>query len=506
MKILFIYPECENLGIEYLSAALKECSHEVDLIFDPMLFNTYFLNVKSLARLFNFKKFILNDIKRIQPELVCFSVFSDFNGWACALAEEIKKVCNAPIIFGGIHPTSTPETVIQNKFVDFVCVGEGEEALVELANAIETGQSTNGIANIWSKEEGFVHKNPLRPLIKDLDKLTFPDKELFKNEYPFSSNGIYTIMASRGCVNACTYCYNSYLRELYKDKGEYLRRRSSENVLSELRIAKDKWHIKRVSFFDDLFIYDFEWLKHFLYQYKNEINLPYFCHIHPQYITPGVVALLESTGCSSAAMGIQTFNEQIRKNILHRYESNQCIINAIEAFKGSKIFLYTNIIIGLPNQDETVIVDDVHYSNIYKADMASSNWLRYYPNVKLISISKGLGILTTAEEDAISLSMEYQPYSAKGNTYHKCGAKLRTLFSVCQIVPRPVMSFILRYKIYRFFPEFNWRFFITMLILLHRKLFLRKINPFSFMSISEVLRYYVHYLRKYFKNTLTLSK
>jgi hypothetical protein len=129
--------------------------------------------------------------------------------------------------------------------------------------------------------------------------------------------------------------------------------------------------------------------------------------------------------------------------------------------------------------------------------MASSNWLRYYPKVGLVSISKSLGILSDAQVNVISESTGYLPYSAKGNTYHRVGAKLRNLFSLCQVIPYSVMSFIIKHRVYRIFPERNCRFFISVFIFLHRKIFLRKKNPFAFMSLAETLRYYLYFMGKF---------
>lgn len=498
MKTAFVYPETENLGVEYLSVCLKNAGHDVSLVFDPMLFGSYFLRVRRLQDAFDFSSKIVARIKKSEPDLVCFSVFSDYYGWACALAGRIKKETGAKIIFGGIHPTSVPEIVIKQDSVDFVCVGEGEEALVELADALSNGESPKNIRNIWSKNNGLVQVNEPRPLVQDLDSIPFPDKELFKNEYKGFSKEVYTIISGRGCVNACTYCHNSYLKELYQGKGKYLRRRSPENVLEELILACSKWKIERVSFFDDLFIYDLQWLRRFLEIYRREINLPYFCHVHPSFVNPETVSLLEGSGCSSVTMGIQTFNEKIRREKLYRFEENHEVEKAIRLFAKTRIFLFTNIILGLPGQDESVVIEDLRHCARNKADMVATNWLRYYPKVKLIDIAEKNGELGILQKQGIDNNTQYLPYSIAGNTYSKKGAKLRNLFSLCQIVPKKVLDFIIKHKIYKVLPEANLRFFITVFVFLHRKIFLHKKNPFTFIGLMGMIKFYVYYIRQFY--------
>lgn len=498
MKITFVYPETENLGVEYLSICLKKAGHDVSLVFDPMLFGSYFLRIKHLQNAFDFSSKIVAKIKKLEPDLICFSVFSDYYGWASALADRIKKETGAKIIFGGIHPTSVPEIVIKQDSVDFVCAGEGEDALVELADALNNGKSPKNIRNIWSKNNGMVHANELRPLVQDLDSIPFPDKELFKNEYEGFCKEVYTVISGRGCVNACTYCHNSYLKDLYQGKGKYLRRRSPENVLEELILARKRWRIERVSFFDDLFIYDLQWLRRFLEIYHKEIGLPYFCHVHPSFVNPETVSLLEESGCSSVTMGIQTFNERIRREKLYRFEKNHEIEKAIRLFAKTRIFLFTNIILGLPGQDDSVIIDDLRCSARNKADMVATNWLRYYPKVKLIDIAEKSGELGMLQKQSIDINTQYLPYSIAGNTYNKKGAKLRNLFSFCQVIPKKSMDFIIKHKIYMVFPEVNLRFCITVFVFFHRKIFLRKKNPFTFIGLMGMIRFYAYYIKQFY--------
>ena len=115
----------------------------------------------------------------MHTDLIGFSVISDTYGWACQIAGELIKRIDIPVIFGGIHPTSVPDIVIKEDFVDYVCAGEGEEAMVELCDALQQGKDTTSIRNVWTKRNGRIIKNPLRPLISDLDSLPFPDKELY---------------------------------------------------------------------------------------------------------------------------------------------------------------------------------------------------------------------------------------------------------------------------------------------------------------------------------------
>src|SRR3989338_11210607 len=213
MKIAFVNDSCERLGVEYISAVLKAGGHQTKLFVDPQLFDDENISIKPLARLFDYKKRLIRELKAYNPGIIGISVVTDFYQWACTIARMIKEeLPDTPIIFGGIHPTSVTERVIKNDFVDMVCVGEGEYPMLELANSIEKGKIDHSIPNLWFKKDGQVIQNPIRPLIEDLDSLPMPDKDLYYSASPHFSQ-CYYIMASRGCAYSCSYCCHSYLKK-----------------------------------------------------------------------------------------------------------------------------------------------------------------------------------------------------------------------------------------------------------------------------------------------------
>ncbi len=137
MKVLFIYPIGESLGIEYLSAVLKRRGHEAELIYDPRLFYEIGYHNKFLSRMTSSHNRLVKKAVNSDADLICFSVTSDIYNWACLFAKEIKEIISTPIIFGGIHPTSDPESVINMPFINMICMGEGEGAIVELVSGMK---------------------------------------------------------------------------------------------------------------------------------------------------------------------------------------------------------------------------------------------------------------------------------------------------------------------------------------------------------------------------------
>ena len=115
MKVLLVHQGRENLGIEYLSAVLKEAGHEVSLAYEYNLFglNDNVFYSPLWESVFSQNKQILQKIDQFQPELVAFSVYTSTYAWACKIARKVKERRDVPVVFGGIHATLVPDEIIK---------------------------------------------------------------------------------------------------------------------------------------------------------------------------------------------------------------------------------------------------------------------------------------------------------------------------------------------------------------------------------------------------------
>lgn len=450
MKVTFVYSSYENLGIEYLASLLEKEGHKTELVFDPRLFDDGEFNIKFLKKVFSFKADVIKEILSSNPDLIAFSPVTNDYKWACEIAKEVKKRKNIPIIFGGIHSTSVPEKVINEPFVDMVCVGEGEYTLLELVNSFEQGIRHN-IKNIWFKVDDKIIKNDVRPLLQDLDRLPFLKKEGFYKKHPASKIGYGTI-TSRGCPYNCTYCSNSVLKKIYYNKGKYLRRRSVGNVITELQLAKKKYNPKFVRFHDENFTSDSKWLKDFITEYKKNINLPFFCSIHPNKVNKETIYLLKDGGCYGVELGVQTYYEQTRKNILNRTTSNKRISNIIHTLSKNKIWVICDNIIGLPGQSIQELVDMALFYSNYCPDIIELFWLSYYPKTEIIKIAKKRGLLADKDIERIEDPIKSKTVILGGSTYNKELSRLQFLLVTLPLFPKFVKQMIVKWRMYHLFP------------------------------------------------------
>jgi len=453
MKIAFVVYGAENLGIEYLSSALCQKGHQVKQIFEPGLFSE---SNPILKGIFSQKKKIIAEIQKFKPQLIGFSVVTSTYQWACQLAQEIKQVSDIPIIFGGYHASAAPEQVLSNACVDLLCIGEGEEAICELVNSMEQGKLSRQIRNIWFKDKSGIIRNPLRPLISDLDQLAFPDKSIYQDVPLIYSK--YMVMASRGCPFSCTFCGNSFLHELYPSSGQAIRRRSVENVLTELKEAKVKYRYKKVLFVDDAFGQNRQWTREFLKKYKQEINVPFFCNPHVLYLDQELICLLKDAGCFLMQTGVETVAEGYRKEILHRPETNAHIEFVLGACKKIGLKVQVDHMFGLPLQGEKEQQLAAEFYNRTRPDSIACFRFTYYPGTKMIELAKAKGWLTEDEIQSIQEGRvaDYGDHRSDilGRKYQGSSLMYKNflvLFKLLPLLPQGVIRWIIAKRFYKFF-------------------------------------------------------
>jgi len=385
MKILFIYPnltrqEYISLGIAYLSSYLKREGHEAYLMDYTFGGNT---------------QDCLDMIEKVKPGIIGFSLRSGEFRFSLRLAEEIKKKFNIPIIFGGVHPTIAPEETISKKPVDMICVGEGELALAELLQKMENGNNYTKTRNFWFKKDKKIIKNSLNPLIQNLDSEPFPDRELFDfARYLDCRNGAVDIFMGRGCPYNCTYCINHILQRLYKNKGMYVRIRSVDNVLEEMRSLTKNYKINYFSFQDDTLGINKEWVKEFAKKYSKEINLPFSCNIRPEVVNEELCKNLKRGGCTTLSIGIESGSEKLRKEVLRRYNSNEKIIRAFKIARKAGLASYSFNMVGLPFETDRDVQKTIRLNQKIKPDFLQASVFQPYPGTDLRRLCEEKGWLT----------------------------------------------------------------------------------------------------------------
>ncbi len=323
----------ELIGIMSISSFLKQRGHRVDLIIETDPGKT------------------VRYVEANRPDIIAFSTVAGQHTTALKIAAALKRrFKDIPIVIGGPYPTFFPN-IIDQEPIDFVCRGEGEEAMADILERLDQGAGMSDIPNLWVKEGGKITRNDVRPIIEDLDSLPFPDRSLY-DKYPyFKSNPVRRFMSGRGCPYGCNFCFNHSLRKLYSGKGRLVRMRSGQNVLEEIRQVADRYPaMKRVKFEDDTFTLNRNWALNFLKEYKKRIRMPLACYSRADRIDDELVRALQEAGCDRLNFGLESGNEKIRNEILNKKLTDEQIIKAAEILRAHGVPFGTMSMFGLPGE------------------------------------------------------------------------------------------------------------------------------------------------------------
>jgi len=344
-------------------------------------------------------------IKALNPKIIGISVNSMNYFDAKDISESVKNELQLPIIWGGPHPLINPEVCLET--ADFICNGEADIFLPLFLKNFLAKKDFIKTPNIWIKEGNNIIKNNLGPLVDNLDTLPLPDYS-DRNKYYLIDKKVtttylspvrkyvYEMLTSRGCPFRCSYCMNSILFQLFKNK--YLRKRSVESVIGELIKAKQEHpKLKSIYFWDDVFVMEPEWLKKFAKEYKAKINVPFFCYCHPLFVKEETIQILKWMGVKMIFIGIESGSPRIRKEIYDRYESDEKIIEATKIIKKYGLKVHYDIITSKFDTNQDFEKSLSLLLKLPKPFRVNHNNLAYYHNFKITKIALDKKIITPEE-------------------------------------------------------------------------------------------------------------
>jgi len=384
MNVLFIYPNIVespkdiSTGLATLAAVCKKAGHNTCLID-----STFGITDKE----------ILNKARKFNPDLIAITTATNDFEYASHIASLLKKHLKVTILAGGFHPTISPEEVICKECFDILCIGEGENAILELISSMEKGKINTKIKNLWfnSKNTGKIIKNPIRQLIQNLDKLPFPDREIFDyQKYLKWNHGTATFLSTRGCPFNCSYCINHFLMKKYSGKGTYIRFRSINHLFKEIKQVIEKYgdHIKNIEFYDDTFTLDKKRIKEFCKRYPKEIGLPFNINARVNAIDISLFKSLKKAGCIRVSIGIESGDDSIRNKVLRRGMTDKQIIDTFRAAKKAGLKTYAFNMVGIPFETKKCIEGTINLNRKCKPDYVGVSIFNAFKGTEIYDICK----------------------------------------------------------------------------------------------------------------------
>ena len=360
MNFLFVTPKVAYrgytyefyLGLAYVSSYMKHRG-----------FNVFCLNTCHCDD--PIEQQLSEYINNKQIDVICTGGMSLNFRQISVILKAAKKIKSKIItVVGGAIITSDPRLALENMQIDFGIIGEGEETMADLADALCNGRDVNKVKGLafFDKKNNLIiteHRCP----ISDLNALPIPDYEGFEYGYfvnmfaPTSGNCSILdevrpagIIASRGCPFSCTFCYHPL--------KEY-RQRSLDNVFKEIDYLVERYDITVLGLMDELFAIKKERMYEFAERIK-KYNIKWEAQLRVSNVDEKSLKALKDSGAYLISYGIESLSNKILKSMQKKITKAQ-IEKALKLTRDAKIAIQGNIIFGDPEETEETIKESMEW-------------------------------------------------------------------------------------------------------------------------------------------------
>jgi anaerobic magnesium-protoporphyrin IX monomethyl ester cyclase len=337
MKILLInppqtfYPGSDPpagnlpLGLMYIAAVLQKSGYTVEIL-DAFMAGAAFQekNGEEVTIGLPFKQ-IEEEIRARKPDIVGIAgPFTSQIGHAIQTSKVAKEVnpCILTVV-GGPHVTLVPREFLEEaQSVDIAVTGEGEYAMLEIAQYFKGKKQLSEIKGIAYRQNGNVTVNPFRPFNENLDTLPYPSYDLVdmawylgssKIGYRSFQNRAISMITSRGCPFNCCFC------AVHIHMGQGFRVHSAEYVLNHIQYVVDKFGVKIIFFEDDNLTLDikrFEAICDGIIQRKIKIGWETPNGVRADRLTLELLKKMKKSGCKSIFVGVESGDQQILDKVV----------------------------------------------------------------------------------------------------------------------------------------------------------------------------------------------
>lgn len=308
-----------------------------------------------------------------------------------------KRYPEACIVMGGIFPSLSYMDILKDiPELDYVSTGEGEFALEMLCQYVKTGNiDLSEIPGLAYRKEGGIVRNKTER-ITELDFLPFPKRDIrtFENVKGNYAN----VMAGRGCYGNCSFCS-------IHSAFDYRKRicRSPKNLVAEINMLVNKFHVKYIQFHDDIF-YDYslksqKWLKEFVDEVKkSNVVFKFRIYLRPNDVKEKELLILKEIGLDSVFIGVESGVQRVLDEMNKAITIKQAE-NAIKIIRKVGLHLHLGFITIIPTMTFEELKEN--YEFIYKVksdnDANLHNRLNIYNGCKYEGILRSLNLLNDKE-------------------------------------------------------------------------------------------------------------
>lgn len=357
------------------------------------------------------------EIESFHPDIVgigCFS--SEAFGNLLVVSERIKSIYpEVKIAIGGIHPTIFAAEILKKYgCIDYVVVGEGETAFLELIRKIENNVSMENIDGIVFRENGSVKYNHKTKYIEKLDILPFVDYGIIDLEdysintkHWYSPKGMeisrpFSILSSRSCPERCNFC------SMFILNGPKIRFRSANNVVDEMQNLFDKYGANYFHFIDDNMTYDQNRMLGICSEItERKLNIQFDTPngISIKRLSKEVIDAMVSAGLVRVSLAIESGSDYIRNEVIRKNLSREKIYEIVNYFATHRhVYIKLFFIIGFPEETKETLEDTYRMIKELPHDFPCIHFATPYPGTRLFDDCVSNNLLPYGKEEYVDMS------------------------------------------------------------------------------------------------------
>jgi len=325
-------------------------------------------------------------VRREDPDILGFSTLSSSGRTATIIAREVKKENpNVTTVFGNYHATFNAERILKTcPFVDIIARGEGEHTSLELVKCLEEKGSLKKVLGITFRRKEQIISTPDRPLVKKIDSLPFPDRELLDAEYHSTIVGaniapkkFTSIISSRGCVYRCRFCgCRKFAKNIWRP-------RSVENILEELRLLVSEGY-RQFLFVDDNFALNQKRVVKLCREIRREkMDIEWICDSRVDHCSYDMLQETVRAGCIMVYFGIESANQWVLNYYNKQATPEQAEVAVKNARKAGVDVVVGSFIVGAPNETKQEIQNTLKFAQRLDLDVPQFNILGAFPGTDL---------------------------------------------------------------------------------------------------------------------------
>jgi anaerobic magnesium-protoporphyrin IX monomethyl ester cyclase len=361
------------MSLAYLGAVLRRDGHDVTLRDQPA-------DLRSNER-------ILDEIQRLQPELLGLSVLTESWSNVVELVQQVRsRWPEMRIVMGNTHAAFFADEVLAKGYSDFVVRGEGEETMAHLARTLAGGGDLSGVAGLSFRADGENHHNPDRPPVADLDALPRPAWDLMDRgawrygRFPLVglTSAPAPVMASRGCPYSCSFCsQDKYVRGF--------RRRSVARVVEEVAEDVERYGFQCFGFNDAYFPWDRESGQEFCDRLRTFSwcdDVRWVTEMRVDHLDDAGVRSMAGAGLHAMILGFESGNEGVLAST-NKGTTLEQGRHAARLLREHGVLAVGLFMIGLPGDTPETIRDTFRFARECKLDIAKFAVTIPYPGSPL---------------------------------------------------------------------------------------------------------------------------